>query len=183
MRSSFEFSFLFLIYRQHQLLTWSQRALVMAEKFTCRCPTKVLPWQLWSIHLTRIQKMGESQRENVKQLNMRDIINHQSLLFTSFPNVTQLHPDRQPALLSIVLLQYFTSICYFRKPKWSLSFVLLDGGLSAQALWLCRQKKKIFIRMWFLTLQCISDCWCSWLPWLTLENELLLIKWNLMIYI
>lgn len=42
-------------------------------------------------------------------------------------------------------LQYFNSICYFRKKKenrkWSLSFVLVDGGPSVRALWLFARQR------------------------------------------
>lgn len=34
---------IFPLYRQHRLFTWSQRAVVIPDKFTCCCPAEALP--------------------------------------------------------------------------------------------------------------------------------------------
>lgn len=110
-----------------------------------------------TFHPTRKQRKtseeGQSQRENVEQRNTTDIIKHRPLASVetlTFPTVTflllPLHDDCvsvfaflscEISLNSFLWLQYFNSICYFRKPKWSLSFVSVDGGLSTRTLWLC----------------------------------------------
>lgn len=99
----------------------------------------------------------------------------ETLTFLNFPPLSPwlCFLSHESPLKFFLWLQYFNSICYIRKPKWSLSFVLVDGGPSVGASWLLidrREKKKSLLECDFLNLRCIFDRWYSWLPWLTLEN-------------
>lgn len=169
----------------------------MPKKFTRCCPAKALSWQLWSISTHEETKKniwgGESQKRK-SQTAQHD--RHHKASVTCFCWITHLlhlflplHPDcvsvfaflsRENSICGYSILTVFATL---ENPN---DHCLLCQWTGAQALKHCgfaRQKKNVFVRMWFLNLQCIFDCWYSWLPWLTLENELLLIKWNLMIYI
>lgn len=166
----------------------------MPEKFTCWCPAKALSWQLWSISSSEETKKNIRGEESQKRESLNSVTWQTSV--TRFCWIThllhlflRLHPNCVSVFafssceISICGYSILTVFATLENPN---GHRLLCQWTGAQALEHCgfaRQKKSLFVRMWFLNLQCIFDCWYSWLPWLTLENELLLIKWNLMIYI
>lgn len=136
------------------------------------------------------------ERRGGKRPNIR--AGHHKTLFTRFSSnafLSSLSSLFTLSFLSLLFshvklflwLQYFKSICYFRKTHEIIVVCVCVGGQPAECLSvvasLGRRIQMSLLECGFLNLQCIFDRWYSWLPWLTLENELLLIKWNLMIYI
>lgn len=140
-------------------------------------------WWWWSI-----RRKASQNRENGRG-NVYDIVHpplfNLSLSFTSLSVAPEMcfclwfssHLKKKNSFCGYSILTVFAIL---ENPK--MIIVLCVGGRWAECSSIVALAKQVeFVRMWFL--RSVFDRWYSWLPWLTLENELLLIRWNLIIYI
>lgn len=170
------------LHRQPQLSLWPQRAVVMPEKkkSTRRCPADALSWWPWSISSNEETKKkairgggGEVEPEGKCLLDRHHKSIIHSLLFKHSLSSASLSSlfFALTVFLSLrflshekvfLWLQYFNSICYFRKKKkktandhclscwWTVGRVFEHCGFLLDRDKKKNNNKKVFIRMWFL---------------------------------